>query len=83
MFYEAILPLVKEMHIPIVSANCGANTSDDMAWRKGRMNWTKLNECMENGVEVVSHRLRHWWVTASITVNMETNKVVMSGVDTA
>lgn len=80
MFYEAILPLVKEMHIPIVSANCGANTSDDMAWRKGRMNWTKLNECMENGVEVVSHTFKDIGGTAYPILDEHGNQV-MSDVD--
>ena len=80
MFYEAILPLVKEMHIPIVSANCGINTSDDMAWKKGRMNWTKLNECMENGVEVVSHSYKDIGGTTYPIIDENGNQV-MSDVD--
>lgn len=51
-FYNYLMPLAKELHIPISSCNVGIYATNGLI---GHMQWDKLIECANSGMEICSH----------------------------
>lgn len=54
-FHSYLLPIIKEMGVPITSAIIGSYTFEPEATNHGRMTWENVSECQRWGAEICSH----------------------------